>query len=685
MKLIIFVLLFMALIFTASAQDFEINPSTKDIEITFSSPKGDNGWSNPYTQDFDVVVTNKLNDTVIIRVSTSSNYYSYIGLTSSVSSLTIPPMGQEKITITVKVADSAGDGITYSENIKFTMGYETQNLNIHIRTKWPPPTLSLSGSNNFGEIEAGEYYSGTFTIKELLNFNIARNVNIKLNEAGPIHDIGVNPSTFSYIDTVGGTVIVNFKVNENGLTPGTYHPYISISSTNDAELFNSYLEYSIPIPIVDISKSETDLFFEYGETEKKNQRFDIIERGGKTPLENTIISFARLNREFEGKKEEYKSANWFSFPTNIDFISQGMSRTIDIEISKPEEAPTGKYTWEGNLKTKYSGEKPLIFNFIIRPPDVNKLLDNLTNFENTLLVRNYPEAANLIETSKSLLNKDTLVMKDISNVISLANVVITYFNSLNIAYEYIQEGGDQYDEAYEEFRKSNMEIQKFDNIRLIKEYGSESYEIQDSAKYVMKEIAGKLLGGLEENANRLSNPTNSGASYSGAKEAYEKNRNICSWMNDINCMQAYEIKVNEINDKINVLILKANDIEKESGKIHEEIYFNTWNILSINLVKNPLKFQYFFEKYMKLIENYNEIIGFYKLSGDNQNLEKSREKLSALESEYESFKYLNGLYIFILGSILFAAILKSIKGLINFGADAKDVRLNEVGRLKRII
>lgn len=683
MKIIILLLIFSFMIYPANAQNFVVDPLNENIELTYSYPKGDKGWSNPYTQDFDIEVINNLNVTLPVTISTSSNYNSYVLLTPSESSISVPRLEKKRISINVKVVDSAGEN-TYSENVRFASGYETQNVHVSIKTKYPPPTLSFSGSYDLGELAAGKAYSRTFTIREVLNFNAARNINLRLNEAGPIYNVNVYPSSFSYIDTTGSAVTFSFSIKDRGLAPGNYRPHISISSTNQAELLNDYFEYSIPSPIVDISESQTDLFFEYGKNEKKNQQITIIEKGGKTPLENTIISFGKLTREFEGQKKEYQNADWFNFPKNIEYIMQGTSKSIDIVISKPEEAPIGKYIWDGKIKTQYSGDKSLIFNFIIEPPDVNSLINNLTKFESTTLVGNYLEADNLIKTSKSLLIKDISVMSDISNIISLTNVVITYFNSINNAYEFIEQGGDRYNQAYEELSKSNEEIKKFDAILLKKEYSSQNNDIKRSAQNIMKYVSVKLINGLEENVNRLMDPSNSDASYLKAMEANEKIRNIYSWLNDNDSMQAHENKINEIKNKIIVLEKKADDMENENQKIQDEISLNTWSFFGEKLVKNPLKFQYFLNNYIKMINNFNEISRNYMLTGNNKNLENVREKLNNIKTEYESFKYINAVYIFILGYLLFITILKSVQGSINFIMDLKDVRLNEVGRLKRI-
>ncbi|NJD53676.1 MAG: hypothetical protein FIB07_12505 [Candidatus Methanoperedens sp.] len=683
MKIIILFFIFGFLIFNASARDFNVNPLNENIELTYSYPKGDKGWSDPYIQDFDIEVLNNLNVTLPVSISTSSNYNSYVRLTPSESSISIPRLERKKIKITVKVVDSAGEN-TYSENIRFASGYDTQNVRVSIKTNYPSPTLSLLENYDLGELSAGKTYTKTITIKEVLKFNAARNVNLRLNEAGPIYNINVDPSSFSYIDTKGSDVTFSFIIKDKGLAPGTYRPHFSISSTNNAELLNDYFEYSIPNPIAEISKSETELFFEYGKKEQKNQQIMITENGGKTPLENTIISFEKLSREFEGQKKEYQNANWFNFPKNIDYIIQGTSKSIDIMISKPEEALTGKYIWEGKIKTQYSGDKSLIFNFIVQPPDVNSLINNLTEFESTPLVRNYQEADTFIKTSKSLLIKDVSVMSDISNVISLTNVVITYFNSINNAYEYIQQGDNLYNEAYEEFSKSNEEIKKFDTILLKTEYSSQSNDIKNSAQNIMRYIAMKLINGLEQNVNKLMDSSYSDASYLKALEANEKIRNIYSWLNENDRVQLHENKINEIKNKIVELEKKANDMENKNKNIHDEIILNTWGLFGENFVKNPFKFQYFLNNYVKIITNFNEISRSYKLTGNNKNFEISQEKLSTIKTEYERFKYINGLYIIILVYILFMTILKSVQGSINFMKDLKDVRLNEIGRSKHI-
>ncbi len=683
MKIILLIIIVPAIfVYTADAQYFSISPSSKSIDITFDSPKGDKGWSNPYLRDFEISITNQLNTTLTVSVSPSSYDSSYIRLISSTSSLNIPALSSGSVKITVQIVDSASDGGSYSGRVKLSSNSQSEYVNVYVKTIYPPPTLSFSGNLDFGEVAAGQSYSRSFTLKELLKFKNANNVKVELNAAGPIYDAVASPSMFSYIDYSGRTITFSFKVRERNIEPNTYASTVSVSSTNSAYLIDSRLRYAIPRPIVEVSQPEGEIFFEYGKIENRNQMLVISEKGGKTPLEYTGISYKKLNREIGGEKKEYKGANWFNFPAQVDYIAPANSKNIDINVN-PADAPVGRYTWEGDVKTKYAGEKPFSFYFVVKPPGLEEIKDKLTKLRSDPLVIKYPQAENLRQTTESLLIKDEKGMADISNVISLSNVVIMLLNSMSAAHA--QHERKSYNEAYEEFRASKEERDELNRIKLIEKYSQESSSIKNSANNVWKEVALNLMNGFEQYANLLKDLSYTDADYAKAKEVHIKIGDICTWLNDNSCVEMQNNRVRELNKKIEDLMLEAGDLENKIGEIHEDIYYNTWSFLGTELVKNPSKFAYFMEKYVEMTENYVHISRNYKLSGAQKELEKTQDRETALKKEYESFKLANSVYLIFLGLILVLTTRKSIQGFIKYRADAKDVKLAEIARMKRII
>lgn len=669
-------------IYTASAQYFSVSPPNKNIDVTFDeSPKGDRAnWQNPYIEYFEITVTNNLNTTLSVDVNTDSSSY-YIRLESLESSLNILALDSGSVKIKVKIIDSAPEG-QYSGWVKLVSGSQTTYVNVYVNAHWPPPTLSISGNLDFGDVKAGKSYEGYFILKEILKFKDATNVKVSLNEGSAIYGVSISPSVIPYVGSQEIPITFSFTVKEWGLVPNTYTSDFSVFSTNGAVVKGSKsLRYIIPKPTVEVSMPQNEMIFDYNKSENKNQRITISETGGYTPLENTKISFKKLIKEFKEVKEPYK-ADWFNFPTTPIGISPGSSSTIDIEVRKPKGAPIGRYTWEGDVKTTYA-ETSFSFYFVVIPPCLEESKNILTKFKEELLVIKYSQAENLIKTTDSLLNKEENGLKDTENVCSMANVVIKFSNSTSVAYAQYEK--NSYNEAYEAFRASKEEKDELNSIKLKQIYSQENNEINNSANNVWKEIALLLRNGLEQYGNRLESPSLPDASYAGAKEAHKKIVDICEWVGDTSCIQAHNSKIEKLDNDIKKLLLEANELEIEVNTIYEGISNNTWSFLGIKLIKNPSKILYFLENYKKIIANYDVISTNYRLSGEQKGLEKSQENQTMVKREYENFRLINTLYIVFLGFITSLTIQKSIQGLLKYRADAKDVKLAEIARLKRII
>ena len=139
--------------------------------------------------------------------------------------------------------------------------------------------------------------------------------------------------------------------------------------------------------------------FDYGRPGTSDQEITITETGGKTPVENTIISFKSLGKEVRGVREEYGQTTWFTFPEKVDYISPGGSEMIHIKLLKPEDAPVGNYLWEGEVQTKYAGNKPFQISFAIIPPGVRELLSDVRKFESDPFITGHPQMKTVRETT----------------------------------------------------------------------------------------------------------------------------------------------------------------------------------------------------------------------------------------------------------------------------------------------
>lgn len=681
MKIALLIIIVPSILFiTANAQYFSISPSSKSIDITFDSPKGDRGWSNPYIRDFEIVITNQLNETVTVSVNPSSSS-SYIRLISSPSSLNVPALSSGSVRISVQIIDSAADGGSYSGSVRVSSNSHSENMNVIVRTFYPPPTLGFFENMDFGEVATGKSYKGSFTIKELLKFKNANNVKISINPAGPIYDVSASPSTFSSIDSVGRSITFQFKVRERDIQPNSYASTISVSSSNSAYLIDNRLIYTIPRPIFEVSQSQNVNVLEYGKNINWNQMFVISEIGGKTPLEKTGINFQNLIREFKGEKTEYKRPEWFHFLQQVDYIAPANSGDIDINVY-PVDAPIGRYTWEGYVKTQYAGDKSFSFHFLVEPPGLEDIKDNLTKLMNCSLVKKHQWAEDFRQKTESLLIEDEKALLDISNVTSMSNVVIKLLNSMCAAHD--QNENKNYDEAYENFSVSNEEREKLNRIQLIGNYNPEYGIIKHSANTVWKEVALELINGLTQFANQLENISYQDADYSRAKEEYVKIITICTWLDDNGCVKMISNNISDLNTRIEELMLEADNLKNNISEINGDIHNNTWIFFDTQVIKNPLKFTFFMEKYAEMNTSYMHLSRNYKLVGNQNELNKTQERKSALNKEYESFRLVNSIYLAFLGFILVLMTWKSIQGFIRYGADAKDMKLAEIARFKRI-
>lgn len=666
---------------TANAQDFNLNPTSETIDITFDSPKGTRSWSDPYTRDFDIMVTNELNATLTVNVNPSSNDGSYIRLTSSRSTLTIPPLSSDSVLITVKIVDSAANGGTYSGRVRLTSGSQSENVDVQVKTYWPPPTLGLSGNVNFGEVATGKSYTKSFTLREELRFYDAKNVGIQLQADGPIYAVTTSPTSFPLIDGQGKTITFSFKVKERGVVPGTYRPDIDVTSSNSAELIDDNLVYTIPRPIIEVlSNQENKIIFDYGRSGTSDQEITITETGGKTPVENTIISFKSLGKEVRGIREEYGSTTWFTFPKKVDYLPPGGSESISIKVIKPEDAPVGNYLWEGEVQTKYAGDEPFQISFAVIPPGVRELLSDIRKFENDPSIKNHSQMETMRETTESLLRKEFFEdgMADIENITLMTNTAIKFLNSMSAAYGQYEK--KSYNAAYEELKTGKEEFNKMDSIQLIEKYHQQSSDITNSAYSGWTEFALVLIGGLESNATEFENLSDPDASYYESRKVHEKIGDICSWLNDSNCIQKQNNKISELDEIIKQLIAEAHELELQVNKIHIDIHNNTWGFFGVRVISNPLRFVIVFEKYEEMIEKYNIISRKYQLSGELILREKTQEKLAGVKNEFYLFTFVNSIYVFILGATLILTILKSIKGVLRYRADTTDMRLAEIAR-----
>ncbi|HUV83255.1 MAG TPA: hypothetical protein VMW53_09320 [archaeon] len=61
--------------------------------------------------------------------------------------------------------------------------------------------------------------------------------------------------------------------------------------------------------------------------------------------------------------------------------------------------------------------------------------------------------------------------------------------------------------------------------------------------------------------------------------------------------------------------------------------------------------------------------------------EKTLDKLAVLKKEAFWYKFINSLYVLILGFILIITIWNAIIGVLRYRADLKDMRLAEIARL----
>jgi hypothetical protein len=668
---------------TANAQDFNLNPTSKTIDITFDSPRGTKSWSNPYTRDFDIVITNEVNATMTVNVDTSSNDRSFIRLTSSRSTLTIPPLSSDSVLITVKIVDSAANGGTYSGRVKLTSGSQSRNVNVRVKTLWPPPTLGLSGNLNFGEVATGKSYTRSFTLREELRFFNAKNVGIQLQADGPIHSVSTYPTSFPLIDGQGKTIRFSFTVKERGVVPDTYRPDIKVTSSNGAELIDDNLVYTIPRPIIEVSNQQNKIIFDYGRPGTSDQEITITETGGKTPLENTIISFKALGKEVRGIREEYVQTMWFTFPEKVDYISPGGSEMVSIKVIKPEDAPVGNYLWEGEVRTKYAGNEPFQISFAVIPPGVRELLSDVMKFENDPSITGHPQLVTMGETTESLLRKEFFEngMADVENITLLTNTAIKFLNSMSAAYGHYEK--NSYNAAYEELKTGKEEFNKMDSIQIIEKYHHESSDITNSAYNGWTEFALVLTGGLDSNATEYENLSNPNASYYESRKIHEKIGEICSWLNDSGCVQVQNNRIMELNEIIQQLIAEAHELELQVNTIHIDIQNNTWSFFGTRVISNPLRFVTIWEDYNEMVEMYNDISRKYQLSGELIEHEKTLDKLAVVEKEAFWYKSISSIYVLFLGSIMILTIWNAINGLLRYRADVKDMRLAEIIQLER--
>ncbi|MCL7412162.1 MAG: hypothetical protein M8353_00900 [ANME-2 cluster archaeon] len=670
---------------TANAQDFNLNPTSKTIDITFNAPKGTKTWSNPYIRNFDIEVNNELNATLTVNIDPSTNDGSFIRVTSSRSTLTIPPLSSDSVLITVKIIDSAANGGSYSGRVRLTSGSRSENVNVLVKTRWPPPTLGLSGNINFGEVTTGKSYTRSFTLREELRFYDARNVGIRLRANGPIDTVTTSPTSFPLIDGQGRTVTFGFTVKERGVVPGTYRPDIGVTSSNGAELIDDNLVYTIPRPIIEVSDQQDKIIFDYGRPGTSDQEITITETGGKTPVENIIISFTALRKEVRGIREEYGQTTWFTFPKKVDYLPPGGSESIHIKVMKPEEAPVGNYLWEGEVRTTYAGDEPFQISFAVIPPGVRELLSDVRNFENDPAITGHPAMETVRITTESLLRKEFFEngMADVENITLLTNTAIKFLNSMSAAYGHYEK--NSYNAAYEGLMTGKEEFDRMDSIRLIEKYHRESSEITHFAHNGWTEFALVLIGGLEANATESENLSNPDASYYESRNVHEKMKDICSLLNDSGCVQAQNNDIMELNGIIQQLIAEAHELELQVNRIHRDIQNNTWSLFGTRVIRNPLRFVTVWEHYNEMVETYDAISIKYQLSGELIEREKTQEKLAVMKQEAFWYKFINSMYVSLSVFVLILTIWNAVKGALRYQADNKDMRLSEIVRLERSV
>jgi len=577
--------------------------------------------------------------------------------------MTVANNSDEKVPLTFHAISTMAEGRYPDAKLKISgTNVNERSISITIEIRYPPPTINGTWDPaDLGNVKAGSKLSYILTVSEVMGYKSAEDVNVSIYGLGPVENITYKSSLGDFGPLTSRDIEVNFSIPERNLKPGTYSVISFIASSSIINANVDELNYSIPVPEMQINPVDIDfgkITFETGK-DTETVILNISETGGYTPIEKLATSL--VNGE-EG---------WITH-SKKEYIPPGGSREYAFSIFLPPDASLGLKRWDFKLSTLYAGSKDIHAIVIVSFPGTDEAIAFL---KNTSSVTNSTKENNLIRDTISLLetSKGKIQLRKIAMVMSVYSGTRTFLSNLGTAVDSkgkLVEAGDAIIRAKAALNKMQIGDQNLKDAEL-KLY---SIKIVSSAEEIWKSEARNMLNSLEENAENEKD-----SNYKLTALYYNRISKICTLLNDPQNAKKYSEKQNDIEKLYHNSLLEAGTLTSiADGKV-DSAREQTFRLgEDTYLVLNPFSYDFVSRTYDEAIDKYEQAEALYRKAGEDSDADLLNGELEKVTRQKNNVYHTFIAYGSFLGLIFLWFIGRVVWGLQRYTQDEMDGHWGDV-------
>lgn len=639
-----------------------VSPSfpTGDIYFDFNKP---NGSVDIFTVEREMTFTNTENQSVTFSdLNVSVTGISGVTVSPGVTTLTIGADAYEKVILTFHASSSMAEDV-YSGNLEVSgTNVSTRSYSLTVEISHPPATINTAWNPaSLGNVKAGSNFSYKLTVSEVMGYKGANDVSVTIFGSGPVENISYSGALGDFDPLTSKDIQVDFQIPERGIEPGTYNITPIITSDSLITPNPVGLSYIIPSPEMNVSPLEIDfgkITFETGK-DSETVAINISEIGGYTPIEGLVFSLE------EGEE------GWIT-PTDIDYISPGMSEVSNFVIFLPSDASLGLKNWKFKVNTSHAGSKDISASVIVSFPGTDEAIASLENISG---VTDLPQEKNLIQNTISLLeiSKGKTQLRKIAMVMSIYSGTNTFLNNLGIASgsgEGLVESGDAIIRAKAALNKIEIGDRNIEDAEL-KLYSS---EVVSSAKQMWDSKVTTVLDSLEENAENEKD-----RNYKLAATYYNRISKVYMILDEPTNAEKYSEKQSDIEKLYYDSILEASTLTGSADSNLESARERTFTIgEDTYIVLNPFSYDFVSGSYGDAIDKYEQAEALYRIAGEDSDADLVKDKLVEITNQKNNIYRTFIVYGSILGLIFLWFVGRVIWGLQHYTQDEMDGHWGDV-------
>ncbi len=637
--------------------------SAGEIHFDFNMPKGS---VDTFTVEENLILTNSDNQSTITFSDLVVTVEDVSGVTVTPNpeypAIEVNPDSYEKVPLTFHAASTMEEGRYYG-NLKVSgTNVNTYSTQITIEIRYPPPTINATWNPaDLGDVRAGTNLSYMLIVSEVMGYKSVEDVNVSIYGLGPVENVTYSSSLGSFSQLTSRDVEVNFSIPERGLRPGSYSiiPFIASSSAIDTNV--DELEYSIPVPEMQIYPPGIDfgkITFEAGK-DTGTVTLNISETGGYTPIEKPSISLV--------SGEE----GWITY-SEMDYIPVNSSRNYTFRIFLPPDASLGLKSWNLKLSTLYAGSRDIPAGVIVSFPGTDEAIAFL---KNTSSATNSTKEESLIQDTISLLetSKGKTQLRKIAMVMSVYSGTRTFLNNLGTATdskENLVEAGDAIIRAKTALIKMQIGDQNLEDAEL-KLY---SIKIVSSAEDIWNSEVGNMLNSLKENAENEMD-----SNYKLTALYYNRISKIYTLLDDPQNAEKYSEKQNDVEKLYYNSLLEAGTLTRDVDSRLDSAREQTFKLgEGTYLVLNPFSYDFVSRTYAGVIDKYEQAEALYRKAGEDSDADLLRGELENMTRQKNNIYHTFIVYGSFLGLIFLWFVGRVVWGLQHYTQDEMDGRWGDV-------